>query len=265
MRCTSILRFASRLGRIIEARFLLELEPSRKRRQAGADSAFLDKGPIAGIVDDDVVVREIFGDLPAEFLFPQERLALANASRARLLEATTVRACARSALEAVGLARGVMIPTSGVGPTWPTGINGSLTHKRSYRAAAICSSRRRIGIDAEAAGYIPVGTLRYIATSSELNRAEKCFPSLPAGSPGALILSIKEAVFKAQVDTMRHFTPEHIRVTLDSVDEGPAAGGTFEAQIDGAAQATRGRWTMARQLIFTVAYGLPEVARRSPS
>ena len=96
-----------------------------------------------------VVAVELCDDV-TEILYPEEEHFIARAVNKRVREFTTVRACARLALERLDLRRPVQVPGPRGEPTWPTGIVGAMTHCQGYRAATVAraSDFHSLGIDA---------------------------------------------------------------------------------------------------------------------
>ena len=95
-----------------------------------------------------VVAVELCDDV-TEILYPEEEHFIARAVNKRVREFTTVRACARLALERLDLRRPVQVPGPRGEPTWPTGIVGAMTHCQGYRAATVAraSDFHSLGID----------------------------------------------------------------------------------------------------------------------
>lgn len=91
-------------------------------------------------------------------LFPSAEDAARGAVAKRIAEFTTVRHCARLALESLG-APVVELPPGPVrAPIWPAGVAGFLTHCTGYRAAAVAwasEDLQSVGIDAEPAESLP--------------------------------------------------------------------------------------------------------------
>jgi 4'-phosphopantetheinyl transferase EntD len=124
---------------------------------------------IEELLPEAVVVVETRGDRD-EALLPGEEAALAGVKDARRRrEYVTTRACARAALERLGLEPVPILSGRQGEPLWPDGVTGSLTHCPGYRAAAVVrtTDHAAIGIDAELDG------------------------------PDRLIFSAREAVYKA--------------------------------------------------------------------
>ena len=153
-------------------------------------------GLIGSILPAAVIGVEAFGDEGAGPLFPQERETVRRAVPGRVAEFTTVRHCARRALQGLGI-EPVPIPTSpSRAPVWPPGVVGSLTHCAGYRAAAVAwgADAATIGIDAEPDLPLPGDTLSVVASASERD----ALAALPAGPAwDRLLFSVKESMFKA--------------------------------------------------------------------
>jgi 4'-phosphopantetheinyl transferase EntD len=144
-----------------------------------------------------VRVGEAFVDRTDVPLFPEEEAAIARAVEKRRREFTTVRACARDALLALGIAPVPLVPGFRGAPRWPTGIVGSMTHCDGYAAAVVAHAAdiASIGIDAEPNAPLPEGVLDQICAGEVL-------PSLTAEGMGSvavdrLLFSAKESVYKA--------------------------------------------------------------------
>jgi 4'-phosphopantetheinyl transferase EntD len=146
-----------------------------------------------------VASAEEFGDPPALMLFPEEEALLARAVDKRRREFTTARACARTALAALGVPPAPIMPGERGAPQWPPGIVGSITHCVGYRAAAVarCCDVLTIGLDAEPHEVLPSGVLEAISLPAERERLR----ALAAAEPGIcwdrLLFCAKEATYKA--------------------------------------------------------------------
>jgi 4'-phosphopantetheinyl transferase EntD len=143
--------------------------------------------------------QECFGEPPGGFLFPEEEQIIARAVAVRRREYATVRSCARSCLDRLGYPPVPILPGVGGAPTWPAGVQGSMTHCAGYAAAAVgpVAQISAIGIDAEPDVPLPDGVLDLIATAAERDRL--VVAELEPGSPNwdRLLFSAKEAVYKA--------------------------------------------------------------------
>ena len=159
-------------------------------------------------------------------LFPQERAVIANAVEKRRSEFTTVRACAREALGALGVAPVPLVPGEAGAPSWPDGVVGSMTHCAGYRAAVVArdSDVAALGIDAEPNEPMPEGVLEAIARPEDL----AALAGLPASAGIAwdrLLFSAKESVYKAWFPLARKWLDFEEAVVVIDPD------GTFTARI----------------------------------
>jgi 4'-phosphopantetheinyl transferase EntD len=231
---------------------------------------------LAGLLPAGVAVAESFGDEPEADLHPEEAAAVAGAAERRRREFAAVRACARTALAALGVPPVAVPPDVGAekawarrAPVWPEGVTGSMTHCDGYRAAAV--TRRdvlaAVGVDAEPHGRLPDGVLDRVTLGAE----RAMLAALAAESEDVawdrVLFSAKESVFKAWFPlAQRWLSFEECRVELD-VD------GTVRATllvpgpvVDGVRLGVlRGRWRALRTHVGT-AVAVPAVApdRRSP-
>lgn len=181
-------------------------------------------------------------------LHPEERAAVEGATERRIREFAGGRACARRALATLGMgARALPMGVDGA-PLWPPGYVGSITHKGSYRAAAVAPARvlRAIGIDVEPDEPLPPGVLETIASDEEVAAVR----ALLAGSPGRawdrLLFSAKESAVKAA----RGRGAAGVRSVAVAL-----AGGSFTATLEGAEGGSlHGAWTRSgRMLLATTA------------
>ena len=151
------------------------------------------------ILPAEVESQECFGEPPGGFLFPEEEQIIARAVAVRRREYATVRSCARSCLNRLGYPPVPILPGVGGAPTWPAGVQGSMTHCAGYAAAAVgpVPQISAIGIDAEPDVPLPDGVLDLIATAAE--RDSLAVAGMEPGSPNwdRLLFSAKEAVYKA--------------------------------------------------------------------
>lgn len=150
---------------------------------------------IERLVPAGVATAETREDILDIELFPEEERSVGRAVEKRRREFVTGRACARRALERLGVAP-VAIPSGARGePLWPAGVVGSITHCQGYRACAVARSTdfRSLGIDAEVDAPLPDGVLEHVAFGPERQLAE----ADGEVHLDRLLFSAKEAVFKA--------------------------------------------------------------------
>jgi 4'-phosphopantetheinyl transferase EntD len=190
-------------------------------------------------------------DIPCATLFPVETARIARAVGTRRAEFATGRACARRALEGLGVPP-TAIPTGPRGePQWPPGVVGSITHCAGYRAAATAHSAQfqSIGIDAEPHSPVPDGVLDAVAVRAELAWIADLRRMAPERYWDCLLFSAKESVFKAWYPLTREWLGFGNAVI--SVD---AAHGTFSAYVSpdvGGGRRFAGRWTVTAGLVLT--------------
>lgn len=146
-----------------------------------------------------VAVVESRAGAPDATLFVEEEEAVAGAVEKRRLEFATGRACAREALERLGVRPGP-IPVGPRGaPRWPPGIVGSITHCEGFCAGAVAPAAdlATIGIDAEPDAPLPGGLLPDIALPGEREHLAALAREDPTVSWDRLLFSAKESVYKA--------------------------------------------------------------------
>lgn len=174
---------------------------------------------------DSVAVASTRGDATDVELFPEEARSVGRAVDKRRREFTTGRACARRALQRLGLGA-VAIPSGGRGePLWPRGVVGSITHCRGYRACALAWAEElhAVGIDAEPDEPLPDGVLQEVAFGPEL--------AMVAGRGAGvcmdrLLFSAKESIYKAWFPLAgRWLGFEDVELAVDLRD------GTFRARL----------------------------------
>lgn len=206
-----------------------------------------------------VATAESFTDPAGIYLFPEETEAVARAVDKRRREFTTARACARQALERLGVGPAPVPRGKDGAPRWPAGVVGSITHCAGYRACAVARSGdvASVGIDAEPNEATPKGVLDAVSDAGEREHL--------AGLPAAggrepeihwdrLLFSAKEAVYKAWYPlTGRWLGFEDARICVDPEKgtftarlrvPGPVVEGTMISIFNG-------RWIMRDGLLAT--------------
>ena len=175
-----------------------------------------------------VASAEAFDDPPDLRLFPEEEALVARAVDKRRREFTTTRACARTALAALGVAPAPILPGERGAPQWPQGIVGSMTHCAGYRAAAVACARDvpTIGLDAEPDEALPDGVLDVVSLPGERERLRDLAATAPGICWDRLLFSAKEATYKAWFPLTRRWLGfEDAAITINAV------AGTFEALL----------------------------------
>ena len=214
---------------------------------------------IERLVPDTVVVVSTREDLVDIELFPEEERSVGRAVDKRRREFTTGRACARLALERLGIAA-VAIPNGERGePLWPSGVVGSITHCRGYCGCAVAKGEDvvAVGIDAEVHEPLPDGVLEQVAFGRELEMvadrgAGVCLDRL--------LFSAKEAVYKAWFPLAHRWLGfEDVELTVN------VGRAEFRARllvpgpvVDGARLTEfRGRWYVEEGIVAAAAVVLP--------
>jgi 4'-phosphopantetheinyl transferase EntD len=217
---------------------------------------------LAGLLPAGVAVAESFGDEPEADLYPEEAAAVAGAVERRRREFAAVRACARTALAALG-GPPVAVPAD-VGaaqawarraPLWPDGVIGSLTHCDGYRAAAVARHDvlAAVGVDAEPHGRLSQGVRDRVTLGEERDMLTALAAERNDVAWDRVLFSAKESVFKAWFPLAQRWLGfEECRVELD-VDgsvrgtllvPGPVVDGVRIAVLDG-------RWRALRTHVAT--------------
>lgn len=178
--------------------------------------------------------------------FPEEEAAVARAIASRRQEFTVARACARRALQQLGLPP-VSIPKGPSGePQWPPAVVGSITHCAGYAAAVVArrSQVLTLGIDAEPNDPLPDGVLRLTASTDEVTRLDRLAATHPGVQWERLAFCAKEAIYKAW------FPVQHRWLGFEDVDIRIEPDGRFRSRLLAAAwdaarfQECHGRWTL---------------------
>jgi 4'-phosphopantetheinyl transferase EntD len=220
---------------------------------------------IERLVPDSIVAVSTREDLTDIELFAEEELSVGRAVEKRRREFMTGRACARLALQRLGLPP-VAIPNGKRGePLWPGGVVGSITHCRGYRACAVAKAEDvlAVGIDAEVHEPLPEGVREQVAFGRELTMvadqgAGVCLDRL--------LFSAKEAVYKAWFPLAHRWLGfEDVELTID------VGGAAFCARllvsgpvVDGARLTEfRGRWCVEEGIVVAAAVVLAPAARDS--
>ncbi|MEV8631391.1 4'-phosphopantetheinyl transferase superfamily protein [Streptosporangium sp. NPDC051023] len=182
---------------------------------------------IEKILPPDVRVAEVFDDDQPAPLFPEEEALVTHSTDKRRREFATVRACARRALGELGLPPVALTRGRNGAPRWPSGVVGSMTHCRGYRAAVVArtGALASIGIDAEPARPLPHGVLGMVTRQDERATLSRLEEDMPGIHWDRLIFSAKEAVYKAWFP----LTERWLGFTDAVVEIDP--GGAFTARV----------------------------------
>ncbi|OIJ94840.1 4'-phosphopantetheinyl transferase family protein [Streptomyces colonosanans] len=210
-----------------------------------------------------VVVVEALGDdaLGDGPLYPEEEAVIVRAVAKRRREFTAVRACARHAMEKLGVPPQPILPGERGAPLWPDGLVGSMTHCEGYCAAALvrAGDLASLGIDAEPHDQLPDGVLEAVALPAEQTRLRGLARSHPSIHWDRVLFSAKESVYKAWfplTGKWLDFLEADIEITPGAAADMP---GAFRARllvpgpmVDGRRiEAFDGRWTVRQGLAAT--------------
>ncbi|MEV4636564.1 4'-phosphopantetheinyl transferase superfamily protein [Actinoplanes sp. NPDC049548] len=189
-------------------------------------------------------------DPPSATLLPEELPLVAQAVPKRRAEFTTVRHCARTALEKLGVAPAPILRGDRGAPVWPPGIVGSMTHCTGYRAAAVAQAGEvtGIGIDAEEHGPLPAGVLDLVSLPSEQEHLTALTQAGPETWWERVLFSAKESVYKVWFPR----TGEWLGFEEASLTFDPSAA-TFTARIlrAGPFEQLEGRFLVEDGIVLT--------------
>lgn len=144
---------------------------------------------------------------------------------------------------------------------WPEGVVGSITHKGSYRAAAVARSAELsgLGIDAEPDEPMPAGVLETVASPRELEQVEALLARRPGLAWDRLLFAAKEAALKAAHPFSAPRGVREVEVELDAVASSFTAVTGARPGVP-APPEIRGTWACSQGRILAVASVRPEAA-----
>ncbi|MGI8331412.1 4'-phosphopantetheinyl transferase family protein [Actinomadura scrupuli] len=219
---------------------------------------------IENILPPQVATAEAYLDPPGAYLFPAERELIRRSVDKRRREFTTVRWCARRAIEDLGGAPAPILHGERGAPLWPDGIVGSMTHCDGYRAAAVAhrADVLTIGIDAEPHAPLPEGVHESIALPAETHREDVLRRAAPDIHWDRLLFSAKESVYKAW------FPLTHRWLGFEQADVVLRPDGGFSARLltttgDLAPPCFDGTWLVMDGLLVTAIALPPDPAPRT--
>ncbi|SCL14050.1 4'-phosphopantetheinyl transferase EntD (siderophore biosynthesis) [Micromonospora nigra] len=212
-------------------------------------------GVIERILPPAVTAVESYTDPDGLRLFPEEEALLANSVAKRRREFTTVRDCARRALQQLGLPPTPILPGERGAPGWPAGVVGSMTHCDGYRGAVVARATQvaTVGVDAEPHAPLPDGVLDAIALPAERARTATLVAAHPTVCWDRLLFSAKESVYKAWFPLTRRWLDfAEADITVDPAGSfaarllvpGPVLGGVPVGTF-------QGRFLVDRGLVLT--------------
>jgi 4'-phosphopantetheinyl transferase EntD len=215
---------------------------------------------IADLLPPAVAAVESIGPEPAQGpgLFPAEEALVRTAGPRRRAEFAAGRACARTALAALGLPLAPVVAGRAGEPRWPAGVTGSITHCAGYRACAAARTAdvAALGIDAEPDAGLPAGLIESVASPAERAWIARQAAAGPVVCWDRLLFSAKEAVGKLWYPLTGQWPGSGQLAVF------PGAAGTFDAQVAGSR--LTGRWLARDGLIVTAVTWALLVSRRGP-
>ncbi len=224
---------------------------------------------IDSVLPPEVSGVSVFGDLSpvgGHGLFPAEVATIARSVPKRRAEFTTVRLCARRALDKLGVPLVPLVPGERGAVVWPAGVTGSMTHCTGFRAAAVARSdvAASLGIDAEQNQPLPEGILEVISLPRERAAIAALARQRPDVHWDRLLFSAKESVYKTWYPLTRReldFTDAELQFDLGAstfsarlLAPGPELAGRRHGTFSG-------RWTAGHGFVLT-AIVLPAEAPR---
>ena len=160
--------------------------------------------------------------------------------------------------ERFGEAPGAVPILPGVGgtPTWPAGVQGSMTHCAGYAAAAVgpMPPISAIGIDAEPDAPLPDGVLDLVSTPAERDRLAMTQHEPDSPNWDRLLFSAKEAVYKAWFPLVGEWLDhQEAEIFFDPLDQTFAVVLSRDGLIVDGRQIRRlnGRWARQRGILVT--------------
>ncbi|MGL4745144.1 MAG: 4'-phosphopantetheinyl transferase family protein [Dermatophilaceae bacterium] len=204
------------------------------------------------VVGTEPVTRELWGPGDPATLHPDEAAVVRAAVDARRREFAAGRACARSALEALGH-RGIpLVPGAAREPQWPAGLVGSITHGGGYSAAAVASSDRllAIGIDVEPDAPLPAELDDIVMTDAERAAVEALAARDPQTPWSRIVFSAKESVYKTWFPLCRRALWFH-QATVHPATDGTFRARILEADAGSYPREVAGSWSRASGVLLT--------------
>ncbi|MCF3129386.1 4'-phosphopantetheinyl transferase family protein [Streptomyces olivochromogenes] len=218
---------------------------------------------IEELLPDSVVAVELHGDdaIQDAPLYPEEEALMARAVAKRRREFSSVRACARRAMEKLGVPAQPVVTGESGAPRWPAGLVGSMTHSDGYCAAALvrATDLASLGIDAEPDEPLPEDVVSYVFLPAENERLRLLEARSPDVHWDRILFSAKESVYKAWFPLTGQWLDFGEADIELSADPGERRRGTLRAellvpgpQVGGSRlQRFEGRWSVQRGVVTT--------------
>ena len=164
-------------------------------------------------------------------IHPEEAAQVSTAVPRRRAEFAAGRACARRALQRMGIGDFVLKNGPDRAPRWPNGVVGSISHAGAvpggFCGAVVGRSRDflTLGLDAELSDAVGPELWPRVTTATERAWLHR-FPEADRPTLAAVLFSAKECFYKAQYPLSGQFLEfADVEVALD------LAGSTFEARL----------------------------------
>jgi 4'-phosphopantetheinyl transferase EntD len=166
---------------------------------ARADNPARLSKPLGKLFAAGAVAAELTGEAPRAVLTADELRFIEHCADKRIDDFSRGRACARRALQELGLKDFSVLAGSRRQPLWPQGIVGSITHTAGYAAAVVArrDTLESIGLDCEQIDSVDEEVWPTILTPSELAELNRVPPELQRRR-AALAFAAKEAFYKLQ-------------------------------------------------------------------
>lgn len=146
-----------------------------------------------------VVAAELMENAPRSVLTLDELQFIKHSAEKRIDDFTRGRACARRAMQELGLSEFSLLAGSRREPLWPRGVVGSITHTTGYAAAVVSrtDTLEGVGLDCEHIESVDQEVWPTILCSSELAELGGLSQELRC-KRAALAFAAKEAFYKLQ-------------------------------------------------------------------
>ncbi|MDP6436361.1 MAG: 4'-phosphopantetheinyl transferase superfamily protein [Gammaproteobacteria bacterium] len=198
---------------------------------------------------DQVAVCFSTGQPSESDLLPEELAHTKKMVGLRRLEFAQGRACARAALESLGLPPDAIPTGSNREPLWPEGVVGSISHTDGAAAAVVGHGAQfaGLGLDMESAEPLGDDLVELICRPDEEGREN--------GKHAKLLFSIKEAIYKCIYPTVQTFVDfQEMKVKVDAGSHSFAAEAHTPACEQALVNRLEGKFRIAGELILSSAW-----------
>ena len=171
------------------------------------------------LLSEGIVFVESQSALWDEPLHPREAASLGEVEPERRREFAAGRACARAALELLGVESFPVVAGADRVPIWPPGFTGSITHCAGFAVAAVVRTEdiAAVGVDIETTTPLEQRTIEIVCTPSERAVIEQAPAELMStGTWAKVVYSAKETAYKCAYTLDRVVLNYHdLEVSLD--------------------------------------------------